>query len=61
MKADAVWGPTCAAAASVAVAPDATQIRTFLQGQLQVYSLRADGGSADGLITGYYELSTPAA
>lgn len=55
LKADAVWGPTCAAAASVAVAPDATQIRTFLQGQLQVYSLRADGGSADGLITGYYE------
>ncbi|MDF7795281.1 murein transglycosylase A [Pseudomonas syringae] len=55
LKADAVWGPTCAAAASLAAAPDAAQIRTFLQEQLQVYSLRADGGSADGLITGYYE------
>ncbi|WP_434682209.1 MltA domain-containing protein (plasmid) [Pseudomonas sp. R1-18] len=55
LKADAVWGATCAAAASLAPVPSAADIRTFLHGQLQVYSLRADGGSADGLITGYYE------
>ncbi|SHN26379.1 membrane-bound lytic murein transglycosylase A [Pseudomonas asturiensis] len=55
LKADAVWGPTCAAAAGLSPAPDAEQIRTFLNSQLQVYSLRAEGGSADGLITGYYE------
>ncbi len=55
LKADAVWGPTCAAAAGLSPAPDAEQIRTFMNSQLQVYSLRAEGGSADGLITGYYE------
>jgi membrane-bound lytic murein transglycosylase A len=55
LKADAVWGATCAAAGGLAPAPEAAQIRAFLQERLQVYSLRADGGSPDGLITGYYE------
>ncbi|TKJ63478.1 murein transglycosylase A [Pseudomonas viridiflava] len=55
LKADAVWGPTCAAAAGLTPAPSVEQIQTFLHDQLQVYSLRADNGSADGLITGYYE------
>lgn len=55
LKADAVWGATCAAAATVPLAADATQIRSFLQEQLQVYSMRSATGSADGLITGYYE------
>jgi len=55
LKADAVWGPTCAAAASLAASPGTEEIRSFLNNQLQVYSLRAEGGSADGLITGYYE------
>ena len=55
LKADAIWGPTCAAAASLVPAPGVADIRTFLHNQMQVYSLRSDGGSADGLITGYYE------
>ncbi|MCF5706872.1 transglycosylase [Pseudomonas syringae] len=55
LKADAVWGPTCGAAVNLAPAPSPEEIRTFLHDQLQVYSLRADNGSADGLITGYYE------
>ncbi|WP_163008001.1 murein transglycosylase A [Pseudomonas syringae] len=55
LKADAVWGPTCAAAAGLEPVPSVEQIQTFLHDQLQVYSLRADNGSADGLITGYYE------
>lgn len=55
LKSDPVWSAPCAAAASLPAAPSATEIRSFLQGQLQVYSLRADGGSPDGLITGYYE------
>ncbi|WP_147478315.1 murein transglycosylase A [Pseudomonas viridiflava] len=55
LKADAVWGTTCGAAVNLAPAPSAEEIRTFLHDQLQVYSLRADNGSADGLITGYYE------
>jgi membrane-bound lytic murein transglycosylase A len=37
------------------VVPTAADIRSFLQARLQVYSLRAAGGSAEGLITGYYE------
>ena len=55
LKADAVWGATCAASATVPLEADATQIRSFLQDQLQVYSMRSATGSADGLITGYYE------
>ncbi|MBD8496617.1 MltA domain-containing protein [Pseudomonas syringae] len=55
LKADPVWGAPCAAAASLAPAPEAMAIRSFLQANLQVYSLHAEGGSADGLITGYYE------
>ena len=50
---DKVWGPTCAAAASVPLDPVA--VRDFLQTQLQVYSLRSSEHGANGLITGYYE------
>ena len=53
LKADPVWGATCAAAASVPA--DARQIRDFLGQQLEVYSLRSAENSANGLITGYYE------
>jgi len=53
LKADANWGPTCLAAASVANTPAA--IRDFLQQNLEVYGLRSAQNSADGLITGYYE------
>jgi len=55
LKADTVWGATCAAAATVPLDADVTKIRSFLQEQLQVYSMRSATGSADGLITGYYE------
>ncbi|MGC5699520.1 murein transglycosylase A [Pseudomonas sp. NFXW11] len=53
LKADPVWGSTCAAAANVAQTPSA--IRGFLQEHLQVYGLRSGSGSSSGLITGYYE------
>lgn len=53
LKSDAIWAPTCAAAANIATSPAA--IRQFLQDHLEVYSLRAGGHRADGLITGYYE------
>jgi len=53
LKSDATWAPTCAAAANIANTP--TAIRQFLQDYLEVYSLRAGGHRADGLITGYYE------
>lgn len=55
LKADAVWGATCAAAAAVPLDAGAAQIRSFLQENLQVYGMRSATGSADGLITGYYE------
>jgi membrane-bound lytic murein transglycosylase A len=55
LKADAVWGATCAAASSLPADAGAQQIRSFLQENLQVYSMRSASGSADGLITGYYE------
>ncbi|MCE4057564.1 murein transglycosylase A [Pseudomonas sp. Au-Pse12] len=53
LKADPVWGSTCAAAANVPQTPEA--IRGFLQEHLQVYGLRSGSGSSTGLITGYYE------
>jgi len=53
LKTDATWASTCAAAANVAINP--TAIHQFLQDHLEVYSLRAGGHRADGLITGYYE------
>lgn len=53
LKADPVWGATCAAAANVPQTADA--IRGFLKEQLEVYGLRSSGGNANGLITGYYE------
>ncbi|NER60887.1 transglycosylase [Pseudomonas sp. MAFF212428] len=53
LKRDTVWATTCEAA--MQVPDDATQIRGFLQTQLQVYGLRSADNSANGLITGYYE------
>ena len=53
LKADAVWGPTCAAAANVP--QSAAEIRAFLKQNLDVYGLRAENDNPNGLITGYYE------
>lgn len=53
LKADPVWGATCAAAATVPQTPQA--IRRFLKEHLEVHGLRSGNGSSSGLITGYYE------
>lgn len=53
LKADPIWGATCAAAANVPQTP--TAIRGFLKEHLEVYGLRSGIGSSTGLITGYYE------
>ena len=53
LKNDPVWATPCAAA--VQVPDDATQVRGFLQTQLEVYGLRSAENNANGLITGYYE------
>lgn len=53
LKADPIWGATCAAAANVPQTADA--VREFLKDQLQVYGLRSADGNSNGLITGYYE------
>lgn len=50
---DPVWAQTCEAAHNVAA--DATQVRSFLEANLEVYGLRSAENKADGLITGYYE------
>lgn len=50
---DAIWQNPCQAASSVA--DDAASIRSFLEAQLQVYSLRSSDNTPHGLITGYYE------
>ncbi|WP_213881174.1 MltA domain-containing protein [Pseudomonas sp. dw_358] len=50
---DPVWAVSCSSAAQVNATPEA--IRTFLQTNLQVYSLRSPGKGDQGLITGYYE------
>ena len=54
LKNDATWAKPCATASTVSDM-DAAAIRAFLQRDLDVYSLRAGGHRADGLITGYYE------
>lgn len=54
LKNDATWARPCATASTVSD-KDASAIRAFLQRDLDVYSLRAGGHRADGLITGYYE------
>ncbi|WP_458128690.1 murein transglycosylase A [Pseudomonas sp. Z2-11] len=53
LKADAAWGPTCAAAANVP--QTASAVRNFLKQNLDVYGLRSGDNSPNGLITGYYE------
>ncbi|WP_342623501.1 murein transglycosylase A [Pseudomonas alkylphenolica] len=53
LKRDAIWANTCAAAAKVP--GDSTEVRNFLQAQLDVYSMRSGENNANGLITGYYE------
>jgi membrane-bound lytic murein transglycosylase A len=53
LKADPVWGTTCAASASVP--STAMAIRDFLKANLDVYGLRSADNSPNGLITGYYE------
>jgi membrane-bound lytic murein transglycosylase A len=53
LKADPVWGGTCAAATNVP--QTAGDIRGFLKQNLDVYGLRAANDNANGLITGYYE------
>ncbi|AUG04776.1 MULTISPECIES: murein transglycosylase A [Pseudomonas] len=53
LKADPVWGPTCATAANVPLT--ALDVRSFLKQHLDVYGLRSASGSSNGLITGYYE------
>jgi len=54
LKNDATWAKPCATASTLSD-KDASAIRAFLQRDLDVYSLRAGGHRADGLITGYYE------
>lgn len=54
LKIDATWAKPCATASTVSD-KDASAVRAFLQRDLDVYSLRAGGHRADGLITGYYE------
>ena len=53
LKADPVWGTTCAAAATVP--GDAAAVRGFLKERLDVFGLRSADNTPDGLITGYYE------
>ncbi|KJK19862.1 murein transglycosylase A [Pseudomonas sp. NPDC087612] len=53
LKRDAIWANTCSAAAAIAASP--AEVRSFLQAQLDVYSMRSAENNANGLITGYYE------
>ncbi len=53
LKADPIWGPTCATAASVP--GDAVAVRSFLKEHLDVFGLRSANNTPNGLITGYYE------
>jgi membrane-bound lytic murein transglycosylase A len=48
------WQPVCAEAATLA-APDEAAVRAFFEQRFQPYQATADDGSAEGLVTGYYE------
>jgi len=48
------WERLCAEAAAIPE-PDETTVRTWLQRRLQPYRVEAHDGSAEGLITGYFE------
>jgi membrane-bound lytic murein transglycosylase A len=49
------WGAVCAQARTLAAADDDT-LRRFLQANLRAYRIEpAEGGSAEGLVTGYFE------
>lgn len=50
---DPVWATPCTTAAQVA--PTAGAVRSFLQDNLRVFSLRSATKGDQGLITGYYE------
>jgi len=50
LKADPVWGATCAAAATVP--GDAVAVRAFLKERLDVFGLRSADNTPNGLITG---------
>ena len=58
LKADPVWGATCAAAATVP--SNAVAVRGFLKERLDVFGLRSADNTPNGLITGYYEPCIPA-
>jgi membrane-bound lytic murein transglycosylase A len=48
------WQAVCAEAATMA-APDDTAVRTFFEQRFQPYLATQEDGSAEGMITGYYE------
>ena len=53
LKADPIWGTTCAAATGVPA--NAVAVRGFLKERLDVFGLRSADNTPNGLITGYYE------
>ncbi|PKO73605.1 MAG: transglycosylase [Betaproteobacteria bacterium HGW-Betaproteobacteria-17] len=50
----AAWQAVCAEAARMA-APDDATARAFFEQRFQPYQATADDGSAEGMVTGYYE------
>ncbi|OZA28962.1 MAG: transglycosylase [Hydrogenophilales bacterium 17-61-9] len=48
------WQGVCTDAASLAT-PDDTTVRTFFEQRFQPYQATQEDGSAEGLVTGYYE------
>lgn len=49
------WQPVCDAARALGDAPGARQVRQFLESRMTPWAVRNPDGSAEGLITGYYE------
>lgn len=54
LQRQAAWQAVCTAAGQMP-APDAAAIRDFFQKRFKVYQIQQPDGSAEGLITGYYE------
>ncbi len=52
---DARWHAVCAAAEALGDQPDEARVQTYFTANFRPWQVRNGDGSADGLVTGYYE------
>lgn len=55
LASDARWQAVCTAADALGAQPGKAQVQTYLKANFRPWRVRNGDGSADGLVTGYYE------